>query len=145
MGSCSGPRRAAAWRTDVARSPSKHPTELELEILKVLWDEAPLSGRQVRDRLAPVRNLTYTSVMTVLGIMEDKRYVARKRVNGNYLYSARLSREAASQRMLRDLVDRVFGGSAATAMVNLLETSDVDSDELRQLRELIQRKAKEQS
>ena len=129
----------------MARPASKHPTELELEILKVLWDEAPLSGRQVRDRLAAVRELTYTSVMTVLGIMEDKRYVARKRANGSYLYSARLSREAASRRMLRDLVDRVFGGSAATAMVNLLETSDVDSDELRQLRELIQRKAKEQS
>jgi predicted transcriptional regulator len=129
----------------VARPASRHPTELELEILKVLWDEAPLSGRQIRDQLAAVRDLTYTSVMTVLGIMEDKRYVARKRVNGSYLYSARLSRQAASRRMLRDLVDRVFGGSAATAMINLLETSDVDSDELRQLRELIQRKAKEQS
>lgn len=128
----------------VARPASKHPTELELEILKVLWDAGPLSGRQIRDRLATVRELTYTSVMTVLGIMEEKRYVTRKRVGGNYVYSARLSREAASGRMLRDLVDRVFGGSAATAMLNLLEASDVDADELRQLRELIQRKAKEQ-
>ena len=129
----------------MARSPSRHPTELELEILKVLWEETPLSGRQIRDKLAPVRDLTYTSVMTVLGIMEQKRYVTRKRAGGSYLYSSRLSREAASRRMLRDLVDRVFGGSATTAMVNLLETSDVEPGELRQLKELIQRKAKEQS
>jgi BlaI family transcriptional regulator, penicillinase repressor len=127
----------------VARPASKHPTELELEILKVLWEEGPLSGRLIRDRLAPVRDLAYTTVMTMLGIMEEKRYVTRRKEGGNYVYSAKLSRKAASRRMLRDLVDRVFDGSAATAMVNLLETSDVDADELRQLRELIQRKAKE--
>jgi BlaI family transcriptional regulator, penicillinase repressor len=129
----------------VARPASKHPTELELEILKILWDEGPLAGRAIRDRLAPARDLTYTSVMTMLGIMEDKRYVARKKVGGNYVYSARLKREATSRRMLRDVVDRVFDGSAGTAMINLLETSDLDADELRQLRELLQRKAKEQS
>ena len=129
----------------MARPVSKHPTELELEILKILWKEEPLSGRQIRDRLEPVRDVTYTSVMTVLGIMEEKRYVGRKKVHGSFVYSARLTRKVASRRMLRDLVDRVFGGSAATAMVNLLETSDVDSDELRQLRELIQRKAEAQS
>jgi predicted transcriptional regulator len=88
-------------------------------------------------------HVTYTSIMTMLGIMEEKRYVTRRKKAGNYVYSAKLSRKAASRRMLRDLVDRVFDGSAATAMVNLLETSDVDADELRQLRELIQRKAKE--
>ena len=128
----------------MARPASKHPTELELEILQILWNDGPLAGRYVRDRLAPVRELTYTSVMTMLGIMEEKRYVSRKKVGANFVYSARISREAASRRMLHDLVDRVFGGSAATAMINLLETSDVDAGELRQLRELIQRKAKEQ-
>lgn len=129
----------------MARPASKHPTELELEILKILWEENRLSGRQIRDRLAPVRSLTYTSVMTVLGIMEEKQYVSRKKADGSFVYSARLSRQAASRGMLRDLVDRVFGGSAATAMVHLLETSDVDAGELRQLRELIQRKSKDRA
>jgi BlaI family transcriptional regulator, penicillinase repressor len=129
----------------VARPASKHPTELELEILKILWDDGPLSAREVRDRLAPDRDLAYTSVMTMVGIMEEKRYVARKKAGGNYVFSPRLRREAASRRMLRDLVDRVFDGSAATAMINLLESSDVDAEELRQLRELINRKAKEQA
>lgn len=127
----------------MARPASKHPTELELEILKILWEEDRLAGRRIRDRLAPVRDLTYTAVMTVLGIMEEKGYVSREKAGANYVYSPRLSREAASRGMLRDLVDRVFGGSAAAVMLHLLETSNVDADELRRLRELIQRKAKE--
>jgi len=95
--------------------------------------------------LATVRNLAYTSVMTTLGIMEDKGYVSRKKIGGNYIYSPRLKRQTAARRMVRDLVDRVFEGSAATAMLHLLESSDVDAEELQQLEELIQRKAKETS
>lgn len=129
----------------MARPASKHPTELELELLKLLWEGQPLSGRQLRDQLAATRELSYTSVMTMLGIMEEKGYVRRKKSNANYLYSARISQQAASRGMLRDIVDRVFGGSAATAMIHLLETSDVDAEELRQLKQLIARKAKEQS
>ena len=128
----------------MARPASKHPTELELEILKILWKGEPLSGRQIRDALEPVRDLTYTSVMTVLGIMEEKKYVRRRRVGGNYVYSAKLGQQAASQGMLRDVVERVFDGSAVTAMINLLDVSEVDPDELRRLRKLIQEKAKEQ-
>ncbi len=129
----------------MARPTSKHPTELELEILKILWNEGPLSGGQIRDHLAAVRDLTYTSVMTMLGIMEEKRYVSRKKVGASYVYSPRLKRQAASRRMVRDLVDRVFDGSAATAMIHLLETTDVDAEELQRLEELIQRKSKETS
>jgi predicted transcriptional regulator len=128
----------------MARPASKHPTELELEILKILWKGEPLSGRQIRDQLEPVRDLTYTSVMTMLGIMEEKKYVRRRKVGGNYVYFARLEQQAATQGMLRDLVERVFDGSAVSAMVHLLDVSEVDSDELRRLRKLIQEKAKEQ-
>ncbi len=56
----------------MVRPTSKHPTELELEILKILWRAKPLTGRQVRDALAEFRELAYTSVMTVMGTMEDK-------------------------------------------------------------------------
>ena len=56
----------------MARPASRHPTELELEILKVLWREGPLSGRQVRDALVPFRDLAYTSVMTVMNIMAGR-------------------------------------------------------------------------
>lgn len=129
----------------MARPTSKHPTEVELQILKALWAAGALSGQGVRDALAPVRDVAYTSVMTTLGIMEEKGYVKRSKKDGRFQYAARVTEKATSRRMLRDMVDRVFDGSTVTAMMNLLEASDVDADEMSQLRELIQRRSKEQS
>ena len=130
------------------RPRSQHPTELELEILKALWRLGPSPVRAVRDALAaaPVpRDLAYTSVMTVMAIMAKKRYVSRRTVDGGYVYSARIARESTAGRMLRDVVDRAFSGSAGAAVLNLLNAADVTPDELRQLRELIDAKEREQS
>jgi predicted transcriptional regulator len=129
----------------MARTSSKHPTELELAILKILWRDGPSSVRQVRDALAPFRDLAYTSVMTVLGIMVRKKYVRRSRSGGGYVYAAVLSEQAAGSRMLRDIVHRVFDGSTLAVMQQLIETSDLDAGELAQIRQLIQRKSKEQA
>jgi BlaI family penicillinase repressor len=126
----------------MARRTSPHPTELELEILKILWRDGPLSGRRVRDLLAEVRDLAYTSVMTIMKIMTQKRYVQRKRVKGNYIYYPCVTEEAVGLGMLRDLVDRVFEGSAAAVMLNLLETAELDESELKRIRRLIHRKGK---
>lgn len=126
----------------MARHASAHPTELELEILKILWREGPLPGRRVRDLLAQVRDLAYTSVMTIMKIMTHKRYVRRKRVDGNYVYSPCVAEEVVTRGMLYDLVERVFDGSATAVMLNLLETADLDKDELKEIRRLINRKRK---
>ena len=127
----------------MARSTSKHPTVLELEILKVLWCDGELTGRQVRDRLAEVRDLAYTSVMTVMGIMEEKGYLKRKKLGKRFIYSPCVTEAATKKRMLRDVVDRVYEGSTMSVVVNLLESADIDSDELKQLRALIKRKSEE--
>jgi BlaI family penicillinase repressor len=126
----------------MARRSSSHPTELELEILKILWREGPLSGRRVRDLLAQVRDLAYTSVMTIMKIMTQKGYVRRKRVEGNYVYYPCVTEEVVSSGMLCDLVERVFDGSATAVMLNLLETAELGEDELKQIRRLINRKRK---
>ncbi len=127
----------------MARSTSKHPTVLELEILKILWRDGNLTGREVRDRLAVVRDLAYTSVMTVMGIMEDKGYVKRKKSGKTFIYSPRVTEAATKKRMLRDVVDRVYEGSTMSVVLNLLESADIDPDELKQLRALIKRKSEE--
>jgi BlaI family penicillinase repressor len=127
----------------MARPTSKHPTELELEILKILWRAKPLTGRQVRDSLSDFRDLAYTSVMTIMGIMEDKGYVRRKKQGSSYVYSARIKQEVTTRRMLLDLVQRAYDGSVTSAVVNLLETSDIQPEELEQLRELIRQKTKQ--
>lgn len=126
----------------MARPASHHPTELELEILKVIWPDHPATVRQVRDRLAEQagRDLAYTSVMTTLGVMFNKGYLKRKMVNGSFLYEPKVAREKTLGKMLGDLVDRAFGGSPSAAVLNLLKTSDVDAEELRRIRELLDEK-----
>ncbi len=130
----------------MARPASQHPTELELGILKVLWRDGPHPVRHVREALAAEgRGLAYTSVMTVMNIMADKGYVRRNKNpkdGGGYVYHPQVKEQATTGRMLRDLVNRAFDGSAAAAMVNLLQSAEVTDEELEQLRELIRRKAR---
>jgi BlaI family transcriptional regulator, penicillinase repressor len=128
------------------RSGSDYPTELELEILKVLWDEAPLLVRDVRARLADAgRPLTHSSVITVLNIMVRKGYLRRRRQANAFLFSPKVDKDSVSGGILGDLAARLFDGSPGAMALNLLETADLDADELRELRDLIRRKAKEQS
>jgi predicted transcriptional regulator len=127
----------------MARRASKHPTELELEILKVLWRTDSATVRDVREALSDFRELAHTSVMTVMGIMVDKGYLVRKRQGKSYVYAAAVSEKQTTDGMLGDLVDRVFEGSAMSAVLNLLETRDIDRAELDELQELIRRRAGE--
>ena len=127
----------------MARPASKHPTELELEILKVLWHHGPLAGQAVRDGLAPQRDLAYTSVMTILGIMLEKGYVARKKSGASFLYRARIGEQATARGMLRDLVSRVYDGSVEAVLVSLLESADLDGEEIQRLRQLLNHKSTE--
>ena len=130
----------------MARTASQHPTELELEILKVLWHRSPLAVREVREQLAATgRELAHTSVITTLNVMVRKKYL-RRRMQGNAcLFQPRVSREQALQRMLGDVVSRVFDGSVKAVVLSLLDCSEVDAAELKDLRRLINQKAKEQS
>jgi predicted transcriptional regulator len=126
----------------MARRASQHPTELELEILKVLWQRGPSSVRQVREALAPTRDLAHTSVMTIMHIMTRKKYLRRSKQTGAHVYVPRLTFQSASKSMMRDLIDRLFGGSVAAATLQLLQTGDIDAQELDEIRKLLRRKSK---
>jgi predicted transcriptional regulator len=128
----------------MARPKSEHPTELELQILKILWDRAPLMVREVREALAAGgRDIAHTSVITTLNTMVAKRYLQRKKEGKAFLFAPRVDREEVTRRMLGDVVDRVFDGSAAAVMLSLFDRADLDPRELRELRRVIDRKMKE--
>ena len=130
------------------RPAARHPTELELEILKILWEQGPLPTKDVRDALASgeaARDLAHTSVITMLNIMVDKGYLDRTKNGGAYTFSSRVKREEVSGGMLDDLLERVFSGSAASLMLSLLERADLDDEEVRQLRAMIRRLGSEKS
>lgn len=131
----------------MAKSPSKYPTELELMILKILWDKGPSTIRIVRDALAEKRDLAFTSVMTVMNLMQSKGYLERTKQDGTYIYRPRIREMATTRRMLNDFVDRVFDGSTTTAMLHLMQTAnlaEIDNidAEIKELRKRIKRKAK---
>lgn len=129
----------------MTRPASKHPTELELEILKVLWREPRVPVRRVRDALAGGRDLAYTSVMTVMNIMVDKGYLKRVKDGNGYLYEAVVTRESTTRRMLRDTVNRLFEGSVSAAVVHLLDEGELNEDELKELRKLVRTKKEKRS
>ena len=128
------------------RSSSEHPTALELEMLKVLWQDHPLTARQIRQSLARNdRVLAHTSVITTLQKMVDKGQLQQlPPLEGKALRFAPLVAESdISRRMLGDLVDRVFNGSAEAVMLSLFDVSDLDEDALKRLRRTFNRKLKE--
>ncbi|MCA9027849.1 MAG: BlaI/MecI/CopY family transcriptional regulator [Planctomycetaceae bacterium] len=128
----------------MARPASEYPTRLELEILKVLWDQAPLPVRDVRARLDEQgRTLSHSSVITMLNIMVDKGYLKRSKQGKSFFFSPKVEQDSITGGIVEDLLDRVFDGSPAAMVLNLIETADLDADELAELRRLINRKAKE--
>lgn len=138
------PPSSSDW-CDMARSESEHPTELELEILKVLWGESPLPVREVRARLDEQagRPLAHSTVVTMLNIMHRKGFVRRKKDGKAFLFSPKEERQNVVGKMMGDLVSKAFDGSPTALVLNLLETGDLDAEELSELRKLISRKAKE--
>ena len=128
----------------MARPASKHPTELELLILKVLWGQSPLLARDIQKALAADgRDLAKTSVITTLNTMVDKRYLSRRKHRNSFLFSPQITEETVSEQMLSDVVDRVFDGSTSAVLLKLFDVSSVDADELKQLRRIINRRLKE--
>ena len=129
----------------MVRSRSVHPTELELEILKVLWEKSPLYVREVRARLEEQagRALSHSTVITMLNIMFDKGYLRRRKQGKAFLFAPKEKKESVTGGILGDLLSRVFDDSPSAMVLNLLETADLDADELAELRQLIGRKAKE--
>ncbi len=127
----------------MARPASDYPTELELQILKILWEQSPLLVREIRKLLADTgRDIAHTSVITTLNTMVDKKTLKRTKQGKAFLYTPRVKREQVSQQMLGDVVDRVFDGSPTAVMLSLFGCADIDNDELKELRKMINQKMK---
>lgn len=128
----------------MARPASRHPTELELLILKALWRESPLLARDIQNVLAAEgRVLAKTTVITTLNTMVDKGYLRRKKRGNSFLFSPRIDAETVSSRVLSDVVDRVFDGSTSAVLLKLFDVRTIDDGELKELRRMIDQKLKD--
>ena len=127
----------------MARPASKYPTELELQILKILWQQSPLLARDVQGALAEDgRDLAKTSIITTLNTMVSKKYLKRTRQANTYLFAPQITESEVGDRVLGDVVDRVFDGSTSAVLLKLFDVKEIDGDELKELRRIIDRKLK---
>lgn len=115
------------------------PTDAELEILQVLWQTGPCSVRQVHDTLAGGRDVGYTTTLKLMQIMAEKGLVRRNTDTRSHIYEAAVAEQDIQQHLLRRFVDTAFRGSAMNLVMQALGQHNAGSDELDEIKALIQR------
>ena len=113
------------------------PTEAELAILRVLWELGPSTVRQVHDVVVANRPLAYTTTLKLLQIMTEKKLVTREERDRVHIYQAAHPQEDMQQRLVTDLLNRAFHGSAAKLLMQVLAGKPATAEELSELRKVI--------
>jgi BlaI family penicillinase repressor len=119
------------------RPASEHPTDGELEILRVLWENGASPLGTVCESLRRQRDVATTTVATMLRVMLEKGLVRRKEATRGIQWSAAVTQSAAAKSMVGKLVDGVFDGSAGRLAAHLVEAGQLSPNELTELRKLI--------
>jgi predicted transcriptional regulator len=118
------------------RPVSSQPTEVELQILRILWDLGPSPVREIHRRLEADKGTNYSTTVKMLAVMLQKGLVKRDEHAQPHVYRAALSREKAGKRMLSDLIDKVYEGSAMSLVLQALSSgraTQAERDEIRRL------------
>lgn len=114
------------------------PTDAELAILRILWERGACTVRQVHDALSRERPAAYTTALKMLQIMTEKGLVRRDESDRTHIYESRLTEEQTQRQLVRDLVDRAFGGSASKLVLQALSGRRATPEELGEIRRLIE-------
>jgi predicted transcriptional regulator len=115
------------------------PTEGELAILRVIWSRGPSTVRQILEVFERTRPAGYTTILKLLQIMTEKGLVRRHGAGRTHVYRARLSEKETQQQLVRDLLDRAFGGSAAKLVLQALASRPATPEELAEIEMLLHR------
>jgi predicted transcriptional regulator len=121
----------------MSKPSTPRPTDAELAILRVLWERGASTVRQVHETLTRERPTAYTTALKMLQIMTEKGLVRRDDSDRTHVYSPRWSEEQTQRQLVRDLLDRAFGGSASKLVMQALATKRASADELIEIRKLI--------
>jgi BlaI family transcriptional regulator, penicillinase repressor len=114
------------------------PTDAELAILRVLWEHGACTVRQVHDALSRDRPSAYTTALKMLQIMTEKGLVKRDDSERTHIFQPRLTEEQTQRQLVRDLLDRAFGGSASKLVMQALSARRATQEELGEIRKLIE-------
>ncbi|MBI3470568.1 MAG: BlaI/MecI/CopY family transcriptional regulator [Candidatus Solibacter usitatus] len=122
------------------RPPSATLTEQELEIMKVVWQLDSATVRDVYEKLLERRKIAYTTVMTMMKILEHKGHLRRQAQERAFVYRPARPKNQVIQGMVREFIQRVFNGAAEPLVVHLVEDKHLSEDELTQIARMIRRK-----
>ncbi|HXA63923.1 MAG TPA: BlaI/MecI/CopY family transcriptional regulator [Bryobacteraceae bacterium] len=114
-------------------------TEQELEIMKIVWERDRATVRDVYESLLERRKIAYTTVMTMMNILEQKKYLRKSAEDRAYIYRPAKPKKQVIQGMVREFVDRVFNGSAEPLLVHLIEDRKLSNKDLDELRRMIRK------
>lgn len=120
------------------RPREEYPTPAELQVLKIIWERGPSTVREVMLALNESRPRAYTSVMSLLNVMTDKRLLTRKPQGRAFVYQARAARDKTLAGMVQDFVGRAFEGSAQALVAQLLDQTRPSRAELDEIRRTIE-------
>ena len=116
---------------------SSQPTAVELEILRVLWDMGPSPVRAIHARLAKSKGTNYSTPVKMLSVMLTKGLVKRDEEATPHIYRAAMTRDRAARRFLRELIEKVYDGSAMSLVLQALATGKASQKEIDEARKLL--------
>ena len=122
----------------MARTPSPALTDAEARVMAVLWDRRHATVADVVAALEKERPVSYSTVQTILRILETKGYVSHSKAARAFVFRPLVNERQARRRALRHLVTRLFRGSPGLLVLNVLEDERIDPDEWKQLKRLIE-------
>jgi BlaI family penicillinase repressor len=120
------------------------PTDSELEILQVLWENGPSTVRLVNNRLNEKRIVGYTTTLKIMQIMAEKGILSRRKKDRTHIYTPVLNEGETQSLLLNKLLKNAFGGSAGKLVMQALGNIETSADELKQIKEIIKNLEKNQ-
>lgn len=127
--------RDSSYNRSMADTPV--PTNAELELLRLLWQRGPQTVRDIFTTVQRQKDVGYTTVLKTLQVMQEKGLVTRDESERSHVYAAAVPETAVKTRLVSDLMDRAFDGSAAGLVMQALSATRATPDELRKIRELL--------
>lgn len=119
------------------------PTESELEILQILWNEKNATVRCVHEELSKTKDSGYTTTLKLMQIMHEKGLVTRNDSSKTHIYQPAVSRESTQKQFLNKMIDTLFAGSSANLVMQALGAHDASNEELERIQSLLNELKKE--
>ncbi len=121
----------------MAKARTSQPTEVELQMLRILWELGPSPVREIHARLNAEKGTNYSTTVKMLSVMLEKGLVRRDEKASPHIYRPALTRDAAGKRMLSDLIEKVYDGAAMSLVLQALASTAATKEELDEVRRML--------